>query len=94
MMAADIFAQQLNEAHPDVAGLGGVKPFRKAHPVVLVDEREVPFRVGATGERDLCRQSRGMSVFQRIGNQFGGDKRQRQSFFRGQRTIKRALKRK
>jgi hypothetical protein len=35
-----------------------------------------------------------MSVFQRIRNQFGGDERQRQSFFRGQRTIKRALKKK
>jgi hypothetical protein len=55
MMAADIFAQQLNEAHAYVASLCGVKTLRKSHSVVLVEEREVPSFVAATGERDLCR---------------------------------------
>ena len=55
MMSADAFAQQLNEAHPDVTSLGDVKTLRKSHSIVLVDEREVPFFARATGESDFCR---------------------------------------
>jgi hypothetical protein len=39
MMAADAFAQQLNEAHPDVTSLCDVETLRKSHSVVLVDDR-------------------------------------------------------
>jgi hypothetical protein len=55
MMAADTFAQQLNEAHPNVASLGDVKTLGKSYPNVLVDEREVAFFVRTTGKTDFCR---------------------------------------
>src|SRR5271170_2461670 len=65
VIAAQPSAERLNQTHPHMTGLGGVKTVRKTHAVVLIGHRKTLLAELAR-KSDPGRQACRMGIFQRV----------------------------
>ena len=56
-LAAYTLAEKANQTHPHVASVIDVEPLGEPYPIILVNDRQFAFLVGAAGQGDLGRQA-------------------------------------